>query len=64
MVQELKEYTYVLKGKEIREKLGLKGIISHIDLEWKTYNDKDVVEGKTSKVFPELTIHTKDSVDL
>ncbi len=62
MVNEEKTHTYTMKGKEIREQLGLKGIISHIDLEWLSYNDKED-EGK-SKKYPCLTIITKDSIPL
>lgn len=62
MVQEQKEHTYTMKGKEIREQLGLKGIISHIDVSWERYNDK--ADECKSKTYPVLTISTKDSIDV
>ena len=62
MVKEQKTHTYTMKGKEIREQLNLQGVISHIEVEWKTYADKE--DNGTSKAYPVLTINTKDSIDV
>lgn len=62
MVTELKTHSYTMKGKEIREQLNLKGTISHIEVEWKSYFDKSDEDRK--KVYPVLRIDTKDTVEV
>ena len=55
-IVEKQNKTYSLSGKTLREKLGIDGIISHVDVTWQ--------EDKDKKSYPVITINTRLDIDL